>query len=103
MSLTPVAPLYLARSRSSRPLPSRRYRPCRSPRSLHSLKASVAAATYDLLAIILRPIRRTAAALVNQSGRLIETHSLPALARCYPARLLPSVSLFPQLGCTLCG
>src|SRR5437667_12676247 len=38
MSLIPVAPLYLARSRSARPLPSRLYRPCRSPQSLHSLK-----------------------------------------------------------------
>jgi len=36
MSLVPVAPLYLARSRSARPLPSRLFRPCRSSHSLHS-------------------------------------------------------------------
>ena len=34
-SLFPKAPLYLACSRSARPLPSRLYRPCRSSRSLH--------------------------------------------------------------------
>jgi hypothetical protein len=31
-----IATLYLARSRSARPLPSRLHRPCRSPQSLHS-------------------------------------------------------------------
>ena len=35
---TAIATLYLARSRSARPLPSRLYRPCRSPQSLHSLR-----------------------------------------------------------------
>jgi hypothetical protein len=32
----PAAPLYLGSSRCARPLPSRRSRPCRSSRSLHS-------------------------------------------------------------------
>ena len=32
---TAIATLYLARSRSARPLPSRLYRPCRSSHSLH--------------------------------------------------------------------
>ena len=36
MSLIPFVPLYLARSHSARPLPSRLHRPCRSSRSLHS-------------------------------------------------------------------
>ena len=31
---TAISTLYLARSRSARPLPSRLYRPCRSPQSL---------------------------------------------------------------------
>src|SRR4030095_16744235 len=36
MSLAPLAPLYLACFRSTRPLPSRLHRPCRSSHSLHS-------------------------------------------------------------------
>jgi hypothetical protein len=37
-----IALLYLGSSRCARPLPSRSNRPCRSPRSLHSLTRSTA-------------------------------------------------------------
>ncbi len=43
MSLNPFAPLYLGSSRCARPLPSRRYRPCRSSHSLHCISAAPAA------------------------------------------------------------
>ena len=35
VAASPLAPLYLGSSRCARPLPARRYRPCRSSQSLH--------------------------------------------------------------------
>jgi hypothetical protein len=55
--------LYLAHSRSARPLPARLNRPCRSPRSLHSLAAllSMSLIPFAPLAEIANDLKRNRA------------------------------------------
>ena len=85
MSLIPVAPLYLARSSSARPLPSRLYRPCRSPRSLHCI--SLAPARLDRYP-------RGFTGHVAHPSRSIVSRSLP-LGSTATLAALPAMSVTP--------
>src|SRR6266480_5214050 len=85
LSLTPVAPLYLARSSCARPLPSRLCRPCRSPRSLHCI--SLAPAALDRYP-------RGFAGHVAHPGRSIVSRSLQLRSTATLAAL-PAMSLTP--------
>jgi len=74
----PAGPLYLGSSCCARPLPSRRSRPCRSSRSLHSHCCPRGLAFY-----------------VGFPKRSIETRSFPNSLAASLA-VLPSMSLFPN-------
>jgi len=74
----PFAPLYLGSSRCARPLPSRRSRPCRSSRSLHSFAAflTTLSCTIDFFskssvapAFVKTTARRTATLLQRERRR----------------------------------
>jgi hypothetical protein len=86
MSLVPVAPLYLTRSHSARPLPLRLYRPCRSSQSLHSCRPRASGrisilTKYDAgYQLSLFPTRRTLPLRIRSSVRvpLIPSHATPA-------------------------
>ena len=83
MSLVPVAPLYLARSRSARPLPSRLFRPCRSSQSLHSTLQRTRSDRYSsLLGQCLRLVSYATGTLSHLRLRAFHRRSsLPSL--CY--------------------
>src|SRR5438034_6890993 len=91
MSLIPVAPLYLARSRSARPLPLRLNRPCRSPRSLHCI--SLAPARLDRYPRgVTGPVAHPGRSIVSRSLPLVSTATLAAL----PALSLTPVAPFAE-------